>query len=119
MSYRGPRIRPTKSPLQYPMMQYPYQDWGKQLTWRDAPPPGTRAGDTKGLGDYYQGSFIKLPRAGAPEIIRDRTGYAGTDCACHDKTGVAGVVESISALSTPVKVAGAVGLYLLIKTMTR
>jgi hypothetical protein len=118
MSYQGPKIRATKSPLQYPYQQYPYQDWGKQLTWRGGPPPQTRAADAASLGSLA-GPTLELPRPGTPEFIPADSGYAGIgDCGCGCKgagtcRAVGGVADTIAGLSTPMKVAAAVGIYFI------
>ena len=129
--YRGPRIRATKSPGQYPYQQYAYQNNGAGLTWRDSPPPGSRV--SGGLGDY-------LPVPGGPEEIPVETGYsdyvevgAMGDCGCGCKgagtcgksslSGVPGYDQLDAALrpmlgaaTTPVVAAMGLGLaYLLYK----
>ncbi len=77
--FRGPRIRATKSPNQYPYMQYGYQNIGTQLTWRDSPPYRTRGADAAALGSY-------LPVPGGPEQIPIDSGYSGVgDCGCGCK----------------------------------
>ncbi len=69
-SFKGPYIRATKSPQQYPYMQYPYQNVGTQLTWRGAPPYRSRGADAASLGS-------NLPVPGGPEVIPANSGYAG------------------------------------------
>jgi hypothetical protein len=137
--YRGPRIRTTKQPQQYPYMQYPYQNVGTQLTWRDQPPQGYRTAPDS-LGDY-------LPVPGGPEEIPIAGGYSGYvavgadeelgDCGCGCKgagtcgksplSGVPGFDQldamlrpTLGGATTPVVAAAGLGLaYLLYKTIAK
>ncbi len=122
-------------------MRYVYQRNGAPLlSWRRAPPQETRGADAKALGgyeDYPGGQLLNvdgvkaaqamgcgcspglgslagssldgptvempLPRAGAPEPL----------------PSIGGITDTISGLSTPVKIAGAVGLYLLYKKLSK
>ena len=109
--YRGPRIRATKSTEQYPYMQYPYQNVGTQLTWRDRPPYQSHGADGRSLGGY-------LPVPGGPEQIPIESGYSGyieikgmsgCGCGCGGKgpcesTGIGAipVVDDIANMLSPV-----------------
>lgn len=123
--YRGPRIRATKSPYQYPYQQYPYQNVGTQLTWRDSPPFQTRAAPGS-LGGY-------LPAPGSPEQIPIESGYsgyiedkglAGCGCGCAGKGGcnkpMGAFSDLISWPPNPVYVAIGVGaLFLIARAMKK
>lgn len=102
---------------------YVYQrSGGPLLSWKNGPPRQTRAADAVSLGD------LVLPRAGAPEPINGLGAYEnnggylqtgpGMGCACAGPS-MGGIVDSISGLSTPVKIAGAVGLFLLYKKLKK
>lgn len=92
-------------------MKYAYQrQGGPLLNWTRAAPQQTRAADAKALGcgcgpslgslgDDSLGA-MELPRPGAPEPI-------------------AGVVDTVTRLPLPAKIAGAVGLYFLFKKLKK
>lgn len=113
-------------------MKYAYQRNGAPLlSWNRAPPQGSRAADARALGGLgsleghsikgssLDGPTLELPRAGAPEPV------GGLGCGCTAIGDVApaaaptGLVDKIGALSTPVKIAGVVGAYLLYKKLTK
>jgi len=97
---------------------YAYQRSGHPLlSWKNGPPNQSRSGDTVGLGSLAEPTLV-LPRPGAPEPING--------CECHGKSGVGSIADSIdevldtiTGLSMPVKVAGAVGLFLLYKKLKK
>lgn len=123
--YRGPRMRATKSPQQYPYMQYPYQNVGTQLTWRDSAPFQTRGGDAKQLGSLGD-PMLELPVPGGPEPIPTNTGYSGYEavgnCGCGCKGTGCKAAASLGAIdfkSPPVLAIAALGAFLLYKKMKK
>lgn len=107
--------------------KYAYQGSGHPiLTWKNGPPRQTRAGDSVSLGSTLDDPTLVLPRPGAPEPLNglgcaDSYMKTSKPCTgCRGKTGMAGVSESIAALPSGVKIAGAAGLaYLLYKHLKK
>lgn len=124
MSYKGPRIRATKTPDQYPYMQYPYQNVGTQLTWRGSAPASSRQGAATSLGLGGTLEYPSLPLPGGPEIIPADSGYSGVgDCGgnCGKPCCGTAMMEmgAFDAASIVKPVAVAAGAYLLYKLLTK
>ncbi len=95
------------------------------LSWKNAPPQGSRAGDAKALGSLGEPT-LELPVPGGPEPLGGcgckpkPSALAG--CGCHGgevALTFSGVIETVSALSLPMKIAAGVGSYLLYKHIKR
>jgi hypothetical protein len=115
-------MRATKSPQQYPYMQYPYQNVGTQLTWRGSAPLQTRAPQLGSLGD----PTLELPVPGGPEPIPVNSGYSGYEavgdcgCGCNGKGTCRPKAMGVFDPKSPAVIAlAAFGAYLLYKKMKK
>lgn len=91
-------------------MSYAYERSGHPLLkWGMTAPSQTRAPVGSSLGG------LVLPLPGAPEPINGAMGA----CACHKTSAMSGILDTVSGLSLPVKIAGAVGIVLLYKHLRK
>ena len=120
-------------------MKYAYQNGGSPLlSWRRAAPQETRAADAKALGSLggssLDGPTLELPRAGAPEPVggvvyesdggfrhpmKNALGCSGCGGGKVMESMGNSIVDKVAGLSMPVKIAGAVGLFLLYKKLKK
>ena len=92
---------------------------GQQPAWRLARGQA-RGSDSVALGIFEEPTLM-LPKAGSPEVLGDCgcAGACGSPKCSPVMTAVSGVTDTIAALPTAVKVAGAIGAYFLYKKMKK